>query len=272
MVYNVTRPALRYYGSKWRLAALITEQLPPHVCYVEPFGGSAAVLLQKAPSYHEVYNDADHQVVTFFRMLRDRPDDLIQAIELTPFSRDALDRAYQPAEAPLEVARRFYVRAWQSRGGGSTHWRSGWRYQKSRARGKRAVDDWNDTGHLWALVARLKQVQLECDDAFTIIPRYDSPETCFYLDPPYPASTRGRWAKAGYRHEMSDADHRALAELLHGLAGMVILSSYPSALYEELFADWTCKTEQVRTEGRKKATEVLWISPAAVDAALPLFR
>ncbi len=40
----VSRPALSYYGSKWRLASKIIELLPPHDCYAEPYGGSAAVL------------------------------------------------------------------------------------------------------------------------------------------------------------------------------------------------------------------------------------
>jgi len=267
------RPALRYYGSKWRLAPFVIGHFPPHTCYVEPFGGAAAVLLRKPPSYVEVYNDADEQVVTFFRILRERPEELIQAIERTPFSRAELARAYRPAGDELEQARRFYVRAWQSRSGPSGQWRGGWRFERSDARHKTITASWNDTRHLWAVARRLKQVCLECDDALQVIGRYDTPATLFYLDPPYPRATRARWGRTGYRHELSDEGHRRLAEELHGLQGLALVSSYPSALYEELYGGrgWHKAVREVRTEVKKTATEVLWISPRAAQAALPLF-
>lgn len=267
----VRGPAFRYYGSKWRLAPVIIGLFPPHVCYVEPFGGSACVLLQKYPSALEVYNDADEQVVIFFRVLRERTEELIRAIELTPYARTELEVAFEACDDKLELARRFYVRSWQSRAGPSGNWRSGWRFQRTDASGKRVVGDWNDVEPLWAVAERLKQVMIECDDAFTVIGRYDAPETLFYLDPPYPKETRGRWAKGGYRHELDEADHRRLAELVHDLEGMVVLSSYPSALYDELYQDWQGVSREVRTEGNGRAMEVIWLSPAVDRARLPLF-
>jgi DNA adenine methylase len=91
-----TRAALRYYGGKARLAPWIVAHLPPHVCYVEPFGGAASVLLRKPPAPYEVYNDLDGEVVGFFRVLRERPDDLLHAIALTPFARAEVDAACAP--------------------------------------------------------------------------------------------------------------------------------------------------------------------------------
>jgi DNA adenine methylase len=267
------RPALRYYGSKWRLAPFVIAQFPPHTCYVEPFGGGAAVLLQKPPSYVEVYNDADRLVVTFFRVLRERPEALIRAIERTPFSRAELELAYRPSEDELEQARRFYVRAWQSRSGPSGQWRGGWRFERSDARHKTITANWNDTCHLWAIARRLKQVCIECDEALAVIGRYDAPATLFYLDPPYPRRTRARWGRTGYRHEMTDEDHHRLAGVLHGIQGLALVSSYPSDLYDELYGarGWRKVAREVRTEVKKTATEVLWISPRASQAALPLF-
>src|SRR5262245_50804810 len=118
-----SRAALRFYGGKWRLAPWIVAHLPPHTCYVEPFGGAASVLLRKPPSRYEVYNDLDGAVVGFFRVLRERPADLIRAIQCTPFARAEVDLACVPvppevdAVDDLERARRLYVRAWQGRHG-----------------------------------------------------------------------------------------------------------------------------------------------------------
>jgi len=271
MTSRPTRPALRYYGSKWRLAPRVIAHFPPHTCYVEPFGGSAGILLQKPPSYLEVYNDADQQVVNFFRVLRERSAELIRAIKLTPFSRAELDLAYRACTDELEQARRFYVRAWQSRSGPVSQWRGGWYFERSGSRGKPLIASWNETRHLWRIVSRLKRVSLECDDALAVIGRYDAPGTLFYVDPPYPRSTRTRWASAGYRHEMSDEDHRCLAEVLRSAQGMIIVSSYPNALYDELYHGWHKVTQEARTATGQNAVEVLWISRVAFRAALPLF-
>jgi DNA adenine methylase len=205
---------------------------------VEPYGGGASVLLRKPPSRLEVYNDIDEEVVHFFRILRERTEEFVRAVQLTPFSREEVGLAYQPTDNPLERARRFYVRAWQARGGPRGQWKTGWRYQITNSRGKRNTDDWNDTSHLWGIVERLRQVQFEQDDALRTIWRYDNPTTLFYIDPPYPADTRSvRWRHKAYQHEMGTEDHTALAVALHQLKGMAIVSSYRSPLYDELYAD-----------------------------------
>jgi DNA adenine methylase len=105
---KITRPALRYYGGKFRLAKWIIGQFPPHVCYVEPFGGAGSLILRKQRSYHDVYNDLDGEVVNFFRVLRERGDELIRAIELTPYSREEQRLSFTPSNDDLERARRLY--------------------------------------------------------------------------------------------------------------------------------------------------------------------
>jgi hypothetical protein len=97
------RAALRYYGGKARLAPWIVAHLPPHAAYVEPFGGAASVLLRKAPAPCEVYNDLDGEIVGFFRVLRERPDDLAEAIRHTPFARRELDAACAPTPPDLDA-------------------------------------------------------------------------------------------------------------------------------------------------------------------------
>lgn len=76
-----TRPALRYYGGKWRIGQWVISHFPAHECYVEPYGGGASVLLQKARSPLEVYNDLDGAAVNFFRVLRERQGELARSVE-----------------------------------------------------------------------------------------------------------------------------------------------------------------------------------------------
>lgn len=108
---KVKNPALRYYGGKFRLGSWIARHLPDHVAYVEPFGGAAGVLLRKDPSELEVYNDIDGSVVNFFKVLRERPQELIRQLKRTPFARAEFDLSFKPSPDPLEEARRFFVQA-----------------------------------------------------------------------------------------------------------------------------------------------------------------
>lgn len=259
----VRRAALRYYGGKWRIAPWIIRYFPPHTCYVEPFGGGASVLLRKEPSWLEVYNDLDGDVVNFFRMLRDRSEELIRLIELTTFSREECRLAYEATDDDLERARRFYVKSWQLRGGPTRKAsRSGWRFQRTRNRGTTHVSDWTDTSALWDVVHRFRQVQIECDEALRVIERYDGPETLFYLDPPYLAETV-RWQGQPYQFEMAEADHRELAGVLNQIEGMAVVSSYECVLYAELFEGWQAVSRWTVDDVAERRKEMLWISPLA---------
>lgn len=270
-----SRPALRYHGSKWLLAKWILRHFPEHECYVEPYGGAAGVLLQKQRSWLEIYNDADNQVVNFFRVLRENPADLVGTINLTPYARAEWELAVgdpDPEDA-IERARRFYVRAYLNIAGATAQWNSGFRRQKVISKdgnGSKkmtpAAISFMKTEHLYTIADRLKGVQIECDDARAIIERYDSPETLHYCDPPYLSSTRGRWKDHAYACEMTDDDHRELARLLHTVEGMVVISGYRCELYDHFFGDWYRMDKQARVNGPGHATESLWLSPRTVEA------
>lgn len=228
------------------------------------------MLLQKPMSFIEVYNDLNGDVVNFFRMMRERGQELANAIQLTPYARAEYEQSWLETNDPLERARRLYVQAWMKRDGYRVSDKSGgWRMHKTNARGsKSCVHDWNNIKHLEAIVKRLKKVALENDKALNIIERYDTSETLFYLDPPYVQSTReSRWAFTAYAYEMSDDDHRGLANALNNIAGMAIISGYPSPLYEKVFADWEMVTKKTSANNQSKTkTEALWLNQAVVKS------
>jgi DNA adenine methylase len=259
----ISRPALWWYGGKWRIAPWIISHLPPHDAYCEPYGGAASVLLRKPPARLETFNDLHGRLVNFFTILRERPDELTRAIELTPYARAEFQLAHQATADPLEDARRFYVLANQGRSGAASgRTRSGWRTRRDPSR----RSDWArevTAAHLGSIAHRLKHVQIECADAFAVIARYDTPATLHYVDPPYVRATRSAGSAGRYAHDLSDADHRALAKLLHQVEGMVVLSGYPSRLYEQLYAGWQRVDHQAHDEAAKPRVESLWRNPAA---------
>lgn len=260
---TVVRPALRYRGGKWRTAPWIIAHLPAHVCYVEPFMGACSVLFQKEPSRFEIVNDLDGDLVNFFRVLRERGDELEHMISLTPWSREEYQAAYIHTEDPLERARRFYVRCQQGRG--RTGHKSGWGYQfNGHGWHSDKPAKFKTWAHMAPIIERLQLVQIENQPAVECIRRYDTPETLFYCDPPYVIATRSD-APRLYAHEMNDAQHEELASVLQGVQGMVVLSGYPGDLYRRLFRGWMHLTTQAGAERTKLKIEGLWLNPAAAQ-------
>lgn len=270
------RPALRYYGGKWRLAPWIIDHFPPHLCYVEPFGGAASVLLRKLRSRAEVLNDRDQLLVDFFRVLRERPDELIRMIELTPYSRAEHELAQGLRDlrgiSEIERARLVYVASWQSRHAGLRRNRTGWRFSQGVGRTSTAAHDFHSVAHLWDVAARLRSVQIECASAIDVMRRFDGPHTLHYVDPPYPKATRSaRWGGDGYHHEMSDDAHGELIEVVQSLAGMVVVSGYRCQIYDDGLAGWTRVDRTSQTSGAT-SVESLWLSPRTAAELWPLGR
>src|SRR2546428_9009668 len=85
------------------------------------------------------------------------------------------------------------------------------------------------------IVHRLQRVQIENVPAHEVILRYDSPETLFYCDPPYPHEARGDSKAYGY--EMTDVEHYRLAKQLHFVRGLVVLSGYRCPILDPLPRD-----------------------------------
>lgn len=269
----IKRPAIRYHGGKFRLAPWIIGHFPQHRTYVEPFGGGASVLLRKTRSYAEIYNDLDGEVVNLFRVVRDRGEELIRTLELTPFARDEFLESYEAHPDPIEQARRTVARSFMGFGSAAACGEvSGFRANSNRS-GTTPAHDWmNFPGPLKAIVTRMQGVVIENRDALDAMSQHDSPSTLHYCDPPYVHSTRsgkvrGTESRKSYRHELTDDQHRQFAAMVRSLRGMVVISGYPSELYDgELFPDWLRVERRAHADGARERTEVLWLNRAAADA------
>ena len=261
--------AFGWYGGKFSHLDFLLPNLPndeTHFC--DAFGGSAAVLLNRDPAPVETYNDVDSDLVNFFATLRhpEHGQRLLKEIALTPFSREELLLACS-AESGLdnvEQARRFYVRARQTRTGlAQTSSEGRWAQciLTSRSGMSGAVSRWlGAIEGLPPIIDRLARVQIENAPALEVIQRYDTPETLFYLDPPYVHDTRGD--KHAYHGEMTDFEHIELANLLHGIQGRAALSGYRGELYDCLYADWyrVDAPEKICHSVRQPRQESLWLN------------
>lgn len=252
---KLTRPVLRWPGNKWRLAPWIISHLPAHKHYVEPFGGSAAVLLRKRESEGEIYNDADTRLADLFRVLGNKTSraELAGAIEVMPY-----DTGLPPFQHPeggrigaIEMARRLIVD-------------TSLRTDRRRKRYAMSEVDWR------RLPSDLLRAGRRCDDLYVlnwdakrVIAEYDRPETLFFIDPPYHPETRSR--SDDYAHEMTALEHEQLLALIRRCRGMVVLSGYPHPTYETALSDWE-RVERRQMAGGYPLTEVLWINPAASAA------
>jgi len=232
-----------WYGGKFSHLEWLLPLLPKAHHYCEPFSGSAAVLLNRAPSPVETYNDIDGDVVNFFRMLRDHGPELERLISLTPFSREEFHKAvtdFPRADTNLERARRFYIRVRQTRTGlAQTATLGRWANCKdtSRAGMSGVVSRWlGGVDALPSIADRLMRVQIENRPALDTIRLYDSPKTLFYCDPPYLHDTRGD--SSAYGFEMDESEHIELATVLRACKGKVAVSGYRNSLMDKLFKGW----------------------------------
>jgi DNA adenine methylase len=252
-------PPFPYFGGKQTLAAQIVSHFPEHSRYVEPFAGSLAVLLAKAPEPYEVVNDLDGRLIGFWKTLRDRGDELERACALTPHSRQEYITAKRegPSVDPVEDARRLWVLFTQSISGAyeGAGWRSPGPTRKSPGQ---HFSRFHERFH--GLADRLRHVSLENLPYTTILSRYADDEDCLlYVDPPYLAETRST-AKE-YVHDMSSPEeHRELLTHLLAHKGPVVLSGYASPLYDELLEGWTQVSIAATSQGGGERTEVLFVN------------
>jgi DNA adenine methylase len=222
--YKMLNSPIKWVGGKSRLRKIIVEMLPPHTCYVEPFAGAAWVLFAKPPSDVEILNDIDQELVTFFRVVKEKPEQLIESFEWELVSRAEFERLadLDPSQlTDVQRAHRFYYLIM-----------AGWGGELNYPRFQTSITDGGHGNRLIGAIKtlrerlqpiheRLRTVIIENLDWRDCIDRYDRPGTVMYLDPPYPDNG------CNYAYNMRDwSDHQLLAERLQAAQCKWLLSSY----------------------------------------------
>lgn len=256
----------RYPGSKWSIADWIISHFPEgyeKMVYLEPFCGSGAVFFNKKPGTVETINDLDSNIVNLFHVLREQPDELRRVLELTPYSREEYDLAFEPCDEPVEKARRYMVKTTQSIGAklaGSS--KCGWRNHKQMkigGAGKWAgITETIDTATTRLRGDTTHLVQIEHMDALRLIERYNSPDVLMYLDPPYLRTVRRSGAL--YAHEMDTAGQVELLKIITKSHAKIIISGYESELYNSALVGWHKDSTMSQTTSTEMATETIWMN------------
>lgn len=211
---------IRYAGGDYWLLPHIYKMFAPHTCYVEVFGGGAPVLLNKPPSKVEVYNDIDGNLYNLFKVVKERPNELLQKLDLVLYSRQTFyelhSRLAKGVEDDVERAAVYYYIVRSSMFG-----RMGSGFGTSKAK-NHASDFFNALEDVRRIHKRLRNVVVENLDFRECIKRYDSKTTFFYLDPPhlYTATEKG---SDYYVHGFTERDYMDLLSLLEKVEGRFLL-------------------------------------------------
>ena len=247
---------LKYPGSKTRIADWICRYIPPHEVYLELFFGGGAVFFNKEPARIETINDLSGEVVNYFKVLREHPDEFIEMIKLTPYSRDEYNSAFELTDDPIEKARRFAVRCCQGFGC-SNKYKNGFRSGIGKL-SPFPPKFWNQFPDVLRDASeRLKSAQIENQDALRLIDRYNKEEVFIYADPPYLLDTRKGYL---YEHEMTDEQHIELLTKLLDFKGKVMISGYDNELYNQMLAGWSKAQTNAVAEFSVKRVETIWMN------------
>lgn len=183
--------------------------------YIEIFGGSGAVLLGKEPSRFEVYNDIEGELVNFFRVVKNRPAELLLDLDLLPLnSREEFsswlqfhDGGSEPTihlTDQVEIIDRTVpasLRTEAEKLKTALRKRSDYRdVRQAAAYLMRVRNSYSSSGRSFAcqpfnvrtlfdqireMSRRLENVIIEQQSFEQLIPHYDREESFFYADPPY---------------------------------------------------------------------------------------
>lgn len=258
--------AFNYFGGKFTYTDYLYQEFPEHFTHlIDLFAGSMSVSLNYKGKVIKTANEINEDITNFFEVLRNQKDELIQLLLLTPCSTTEFDNCWERTDNKVENARRFYVRVRQSFFGlGVQQKNKGWHMAKTKVNisGGETVSRWTNAIPKLHEVAQIirSNFQITNMDYKDLIPKLDFEQAFFYCDPPYPKETRGSFND--YKFEFSDADHRELAERLHQIKGLAMVSSYNSDLYNELYSTWRKVELPVKYNNIRsgKVQEVIWMN------------
>lgn len=252
-----------YWGGKNLANGRIQKEICKHSCFVEMFAGSMAVLLNKPRSKFEIANELGKGCSTFWKVLRDRPYELIAKIEMTPFSRNEYNDiiAADDTEDEVEIARRWFCRLRMS-----FHPRA----DEKQFTPTHAESYFSARERLDQVAARLKNVILENTDGLNLLKRneyffnynvckYDGDfsRILVFADPPYLKETQ-KTKQNYYGLESGEREwHEKFLAMVNEYSAKgfrFLICGYPSDLYEkELSVEkgWR-REEYTKQEAQKK--------------------
>jgi DNA adenine methylase len=241
--------------------------IPEHRIYVEVFGGSGKVLLNKSESEIEVWNDYDRRLANLFHVVVFQFDEFYEKVRGLVYSRELYNRYKKEVREAGRVevgdvdmaVKTYYVLCCMFSGGGSGFMSAGFSYSKKDSIAGRY---WRRLGELERIRERLRNVVIECDDFERVMRRWDGEDVFMYIDPPYYVERSDEYYN-GFKVE----DHERLLRVLKGMKCKWLLSGYANELYDrELVGYNRYEVEAVkhsywkRGEGRPRAVEVLWFN------------
>ena len=216
-------------GGKSRSVKEIIPHLPIRKIYVEPFGGSGVILLNKEPCKVEVFNDRYSGVVDFYRVLRDEEtkNQLLERVNTAIFAREEFiwcRDTWNQVTGVERAARWMYMIQSSFASLGRNFGRSTINSPSSGA-----TRIFKDRIHFDELHNRLKRVTFENQDWEQCARDFDSLDTVHYFDPPYVKTATGT-----YEHNFSIHDHEHMLDtIFNRLKGFVAVSAYSSSLYDK---------------------------------------
>lgn len=238
---------ITYYGGKQRIAKWVLSHMPEHRIYCEPFFGGGAVFFAKKPSYLECINDINDNLINFYIQIQKNFEKLAAEVQLTLHSESMYKKAvaiYNGTEVASDIEKAIatwivFNQSWNASA------RAGWKFEQGFGGSHIAITLEHARRNFcpW-LKERLQQVQISSRDALQVIEDRDTPETFFYLDPPYPGTNQGHYS--GYTFD----ELRKLLTVLENIKGKFALSNYPSELISEFSVrnGWQLKTLKLKKD------------------------
>jgi DNA adenine methylase len=267
------KPLISYYGGKQRLASKIVSYLPSHNIYVEPFCGGAAVLFAKGIpytnrkcAYKEVINDTQELLINMYRQAILHKDEFEIMIQSTMYSQSDHKRSRTILKNPQEY--NDLDKAWAYFFNINTSFANklfgGWGI--SRDPNSCPSQEWiTHKQRISAILNRISAIHASCEDALDCIKRWDSPNTLFYVDPPYINTDCGHYKK------YSIEDYKNLCNLLDTIQGKYVLSGYqqeiePKSFHQKISFKATMsaagagKTKlQKKIESKNERVEIIYV-------------